>query len=348
MMYTCYIWENDNIRLFLPLNRWKLIRIEAGWLSPLVNWKSDRRVKRTPCSGAIWGTCQEWEKQIIKMNKWNTDVSCTVLPLIYKSTQTQHHECGSTDPPHPPMSYAHRGLCAQLGLQSTNPLWFCAGWMQCCGGALLCSAPTLPIPLHLRLAYISFPHQRIPKHFFRCLLWRQYLLWYWFEFIPFRVDLGTFIFFPHKTTGRFGHSSCLLFVAFKYLLSKMFAFLVIYCKVYIVNCLFPKSKELTDGWQSCSWMPLPPLAKLRHLVNSLLTFRIFQASIEELEPCTTVCLYAGLFTSINPFKSVIFLVGNVLLKTKVKVRSKPEATGQDNIFYITYVKTITPFTQQLH
>lgn len=47
---------------------------------------------------------------------------CTVLPLIYKSTQRQSHECGHTDPPHPPMPYAHRGLCVQLGLQSTNPL----------------------------------------------------------------------------------------------------------------------------------------------------------------------------------------------------------------------------------
>lgn len=50
-----------------------------------------------------------------------------------------------------------------------NPLWFPGGWMEFCGGVLVCSAPPASIPYHPYLAYISFPQQRIPKYFFRWL-----------------------------------------------------------------------------------------------------------------------------------------------------------------------------------
>lgn len=78
--------------------------------------------------------------------------------------------------PHWPLPIG--GLCTYSrsrlwSSNGTNPLWFRAGWMQCCYRALVCFAPTLSIPFHPRLVYISFPHQRILKQFFRCLLWGQ-------------------------------------------------------------------------------------------------------------------------------------------------------------------------------
>lgn len=68
--------------------------------------------------------------------------------------------------------YIVRGQGAPTAL---IPCDFFAGWMQCSGRALVCSAPTLSILFHSCLAYISFPRQRLLKHFFRCLLWRQFL-----------------------------------------------------------------------------------------------------------------------------------------------------------------------------
>lgn len=80
--------------------------------------------------------------------------------------------------PTPHWAFPIGGLCTYSrsrlwSSNGTNPLWFRAGWMQCCCRALVCFAPTLSIPFHPRLVYISFPHQRILKQFFRCLLWGQ-------------------------------------------------------------------------------------------------------------------------------------------------------------------------------
>lgn len=83
--------------------------------------------------------------------------------------------CG-IDLPHPPLPFAHwGGLCTYSrsklwSSKGTNPLWFRAGWMQCCCRALVCFAPTLAIQFYQRLAYTSFANQ-----FFRCLLWGQFL-----------------------------------------------------------------------------------------------------------------------------------------------------------------------------
>lgn len=98
---------------------------------------------------------------------------------MFKSNATEHHGWWWHWPAPSPTALCPLGGCVHSSgpgsSKGTNPLWFCAGWMQCCGRALVCSAPTLSILFHSCLAYISFPRQRVLKHFFRCLLWRQFL-----------------------------------------------------------------------------------------------------------------------------------------------------------------------------
>lgn len=114
-----------------------------------------------------------------KKAKIQLDSGLFVSFTMLKSSATQRHGQWWRWPIPSPTALCPLGGCVHsYGLGSsngTNPLWFCADWMQWRGRALVCSAPAFSILFHSCLAYISFPCQGVLKHFFRCLLWRQFL-----------------------------------------------------------------------------------------------------------------------------------------------------------------------------
>lgn len=134
-----------------------------------------------------------WDKDLRRKSKVNNTFAKSFpqySQLKYNTTDVKELTCPIPQCPLP------TGGCVQsMGSRARIP-WFCAGWIQCSCGTLVCSAPTLSILSHLCLPYISFPHQKTLQH--RCILWRQFLCSVFYdngEFIALRRDLRTFLFF---------------------------------------------------------------------------------------------------------------------------------------------------------